>query len=94
MHNIQGFEDLIVFQRAYKVSLELHRISLQMPNLSIATGSANEMRVWLRYALDLGYINKETWLHLKKEYLDIAKMRWDCTRAGNNTIHCLLYSTL
>ena len=28
---IKSFEDLAVFQRAYKVSLEIHRISLQMP---------------------------------------------------------------
>ena len=42
--------------------------------LSMATGSANEMRVWLRYALDLGYINNAQWSHFKAQYLEIAKM--------------------
>ena len=42
--------------------------------LSIATGSANEMRVWLRYAYDLGYINTNQWTHFKEQYLEIAKM--------------------
>ena len=113
MSSIKSFEDIVVFQRAYKVSLELHAVSLQMPKeeqyhgiadqlrraskgicaniaegygkqhissnefkryLSIATGSANEMRVWLRYAQDLGYINHEQWLHFKEQYIEIAKM--------------------
>ena len=90
-----SFEDLAVFQRAYRVSLELHRASLGFPaveqraladqvrrasksicaNLAegfakqrrspaefkrfvqMALGSADEMRVWLRYCLDLGYID-------------------------------------
>ena len=87
------FEDLEVFQRAYKVSLEIHKKSLCLPkneqygladqmrrasksiavNLAegygkrrskaeftryrqIALGSADEMRVWVRYLYDLGYI--------------------------------------
>ena len=28
---VESFEDLEVFQRAYKLSLEVHRVSLQMP---------------------------------------------------------------
>jgi hypothetical protein len=28
---IQSFEDLEAFQKAYKVSLELHKLSLQVP---------------------------------------------------------------
>lgn len=113
MSNISGFEDLMVFQRAYKVSLELHKISLHMPKqeqysgiadqlrraskgicaniaegyakqhiskkefqryLSMAIGSANEMRVWTRYALDLGYIDEQICVQLKDEYIEIAKM--------------------
>ena len=42
--------------------------------LSIAIGSANEIRVWLRYAYDLGYISEQDWKHFKQEYLEIAKM--------------------
>ena len=31
--DIKAFEDLEVFQRAYKVSLEVHRKSLEMPQI-------------------------------------------------------------
>jgi four helix bundle protein len=30
---VRRFEDLDVFQRAYKVSLEVHRATLQMPRI-------------------------------------------------------------
>ncbi len=88
----KSFEDLEVFKRAYRVSLEVHRASLNFPKIEqyaladqvrrasksipaniaegfgkqsqsmaefrrfvrIATGSADEMRVWARYCLDLG----------------------------------------
>ena len=91
---VTSFEDLDVFRRAYRVSLEVHRASLGFPRieqsaladqlrrasksicaniaegfgrqkrskpefrrfLQMALGSSDEMRVWLRYALDLGYI--------------------------------------
>ena len=106
------FEDLDVFQRAYKVSLELHRVSLQMPRteqyaladqvrrasksicanlaegfgrqaqsrvefqrfIRMSIGSADEMRVWLRYCFDLGYISNEQWQAWRDEYEQIAKM--------------------
>ena len=105
------FEDLDVFQRAYKVSLELHRVSLQMPRteqyaladqvrrasksicaklaegfgrqaqskaefqrfIRMSIGSADEMRVWLRYCFDLGYISNEQWQTWRDEYEQIAK---------------------
>ena len=88
-----------MFQRAYKVSLEVHRASLEFPKveqyglaeqmrrssksvcaniaegfgrqsqskaefqrvLRMSVGSADEMRVWTRYCLDLGYIDAEMW---------------------------------
>ena len=93
-----SFEDLEVFKRAYRLSLEVHRASLDFPaieqraladqvrrasksicaNLAeghakwhrspvefaryvrIALDSADEMRVWSRYCLDLGYIDEAT----------------------------------
>ena len=93
---IESFEDLEVFQRAYRLSLEVHRKSLDFPRieqraladqirrasksicaniaegfakqgasaaefkryLAMAIGSADEMRVWARYCLDLGYIDE------------------------------------
>lgn len=109
---IKGFEDLEVFQKAYKLSLEIHQVSLKLPkeeqrcladqvrrasksicanlaegygkqNVSVAEfkrfvlmsiGSADEMRVWIRYCYDLGYIAKEQWERYSSEYQRIAKM--------------------
>ena len=108
----KSFEDLEVFQRAYRLSLEIHRVSLELPKieqhalgdqvrrasksipvniaegfgkqvesiaefrrfLRVATGSADEMRVWVRYAFDLGYIDEATWRRWRDEYHAIAKM--------------------
>ena len=42
--------------------------------VTIAIGSADEMRVWLRYCLDLGYIDEELWRSWRDEYQEIAKM--------------------
>jgi four helix bundle protein len=109
---VVSFEDLEVFQRAYRVSLEIHRASLTFPSveqraladqirrasksicaniaegyakqhistaefkrfLVIAIGSSEEMRVWIRYCLDLGYIDQETWQRWRDEYHELAKM--------------------
>ena len=42
--------------------------------LQVALGSADEMRVWLRYCLDLGYIDEDAWQRWRDEYEQIAKM--------------------
>jgi four helix bundle protein len=42
--------------------------------LVMAIGSSDEMRVWLRYCFDLGYIDKKEWEHWRSEYQQIAKM--------------------
>ena len=106
------FEDLEVFKRAYKVSLDVHRATLQMPQIEqyalahqvrrssksvcanlaegfgrqaqskvefkrfirMSIGSADEMRVWLRYCFDLGYISDTQWKAWRDEYEEIAKM--------------------
>ena len=108
----KSFEDLAVFQRAYRLSLEIHRLSLKLPGieqralgdqirrasksipvniaegvgkqggsvaefrrfLSMALGSADEMRVWARYCLDLGYIDEATWQRWRDEYRVIVKI--------------------
>jgi four helix bundle protein len=110
--SIGSFEDLEVFRRAYRVSLEAHRASLGWPaieqraladqvrrssksicaNLAegfakqrrsaaeyrrfllMAIGSADEMRVWLRYGLDLGYVDEATWKRWRDEYQEVARM--------------------
>ncbi len=112
MGKIESFEDLDVFQRAYKVSLEVHKVvGKQLPAdefelrkqirnasksvcaniaegfgkknasvnefkrfLSMSIGSSDEMRVWIRYCLDLGYINEETWDKWRSEYVQISRM--------------------
>ena len=106
------FERLEVFQRADRLSLEVHRASLAFPDieqraladqvrrasksicanivegfakqaqskaefkryLMIALGSADEMRLWSRYCLDLGYIDEATWQHWRDDYQEIARM--------------------
>ena len=42
--------------------------------LIMAMGSADEMRVWVRYCLDLDYIDTATWQTWRQEYQEIAKM--------------------
>ena len=109
---IKSFEDLEVFQRAYTISLEIHKTTMEFPQreqygmadqirrasksicanisegfakqrysssefkryLMIATGSSDEMRVWLRYCLDLEYITEDTWIRWRDEYKEISKM--------------------
>ena len=111
-HGVRSFEDLKVFQRAYKLSLDMHRASLKFPNieqraladqlrrasksiaaniaegfgkqrlskiefkryLMMAIGSADEVRVWVRYCYDLGYIDEATWQFWRDECQEIAKM--------------------
>jgi four helix bundle protein len=42
--------------------------------VAMAIGSADEMRVWLRYCLDLGYIDEATWQRWRDSYQEIAQM--------------------
>ena len=109
---VNRFEELEVFKRAYKLSLEIHLFSLTLPQIEqyaladqirrasksicvniaegygkqsqskaefrrfilISIGSADEMRVWSRYCLDLNYIKEEQWKRWRDEYEEIAKM--------------------
>lgn len=107
-----GFEKLEVFQRAYKVSLEIHKATLKFPAIEqyaiadqirrasksvcanivegfakqvhskaefkrfiiIALGSSDEMRMWIRYCYDLGYIEETQWQAWRDEYFALSKM--------------------
>ncbi len=109
---VVSFEDLEVFQRAYRLSLLVHKTSLAFPSieqraladqirrasksicsnvaegygrqkqskpefrrfLQMSVGSSDEMRVWARYALDLGYIDEATWRLWRDEYQMISRM--------------------
>src|SRR5262249_6312795 len=42
--------------------------------IAIALGSSDEMRVWLRYAFDLGYVTETQWKTCRDEYQQISKM--------------------
>ena len=110
---VESFRDLRVYQRAYSVSLEIHKASLMFPQLeqysglakqireasksicanlaegfgkqnysrkeytrfiAIAIGSSDEMKTWLDYAKDLGYISKSQHQAWQEEYTEISKM--------------------
>ena len=117
----QRFEDLQVFQKAYRLSLEIHRRSLEFPQIEqyaladqirrasksicanlaegygkrsqstaefkryilISIGSADEMRVWLRYCLDLTYITTDEWNKWRLAYEEIAKMLQGLSKSLN-----------
>ena len=110
--SVHRFDDLEVFKRAYRVSLEVHQMTLKMPKIEqygladqirrasksicanlaegfgkqseskaefrrfirMSMGSADEMRVWLRYCFDLGYIEEKEWQAWRNEYEQLAKM--------------------
>lgn len=109
---IRDVEDLLVYRKAYAISLEVHRISLEFPKIeqfgladqmrrasksicanlaegfgkqsvskpefkrfvSMAMGSADEMRVWVQYANDLGYLATPLAQAWRKEYRALARM--------------------
>ncbi len=112
MGNIKSFEDLDVFKRSYKISIEIHKVSLKFPKIEqwsladqirraskgicsniaegfgkqkyssaeyrryliMAMGSCDEIRVWIRYCFDLGYISSEQWNLWRNEYEELSKM--------------------
>lgn len=69
----EGVEKLSVYRRAYQISLEVHHLSKTLL-IMMSIGSADEMKVWLNYAHDLGYIDSTVFNKLSSEYLEIAKM--------------------
>lgn len=110
--SVATFDDLEVFQRAYEISLDLHRASLTFPKIEqfgladqvrrasksicgniaegfgkrrrstaefkryllMAIGSADEMQVWIKYCLDLEYVDRKLCARWREEYRQIAKM--------------------
>jgi four helix bundle protein len=109
---VQQVGDLEVFRRAYVLSLELHRASLEFPRieqfaladqlrrssksicanlaegfarqsqsaaeyrryLTVAIGSSDETQLWLRYCVDLGYIEEVAGRRWIADYVEISKM--------------------
>ena len=109
---IERVDDLEVYRRAYRVSLEVHRASLELPRieqfaladqlrrssksicanlvegfakqsrsaaeyrryLTVAIGSSDETQLWLRYCVDLGYVEEVAGRLWIADYVEISKM--------------------
>ena len=109
---VRSFEDLEVYQRAYKLALELHKLTLEFPRIEqfaladqirrasksicaniaegfarqhistadfhryvvLAMGSSDEMKVWLSFSLDLGYVSAENAKRLRDDYVTVSRM--------------------
>jgi four helix bundle protein len=110
--SVRSFEDLEVYQRAYKLALELHKLTLEFPRIEqfaladqirrasksicaniaegfarqhistadfhryvvLALGSSDEMKVWLSFSLDLGYVSAESAKRLRDDYVTVSRM--------------------
>ena len=55
----------------------------------MAIGSADEMRVWARYCLDLGYLDEATWQAWRQEYHEIARMLQGLRKAWGASSVCV-----
>jgi four helix bundle protein len=111
-NEVRSFRDLIVYQNAYHLSLEIHRSTLGFPKMEqyaladqmrrasksicgniaegfakqrassaefrrymmIAVGSSDEMKVWLDYSRDLGYVDAPQVERWQTEYGRISRM--------------------
>src|SRR5579883_219323 len=64
--------------------------------LQMALGSSDEMRVWLRYCLDLGYIGEPGWQHWRDEYQRVSRMLQGLHRKaeGRSSVLRILSSVL
>ena len=109
---VRSVEDLEVFRRAYRLSLELHRLSLELPRIEqfaladqlrrasksicanltegfakqshsaaeyrryvvTAMGSSDETQLWLRYCVDLGYVDEERGKRWMSDFAEISRM--------------------
>src|SRR5437016_2995 len=109
---VRQVEDLEVFRRAYRLSLEVHRARLEFPRIEqyaladqirrssksicanlaegfakqgysaaeyrryllAAIGSSDETQLWLRYCIDLGYLEGVVGRRWMAEYVEISRM--------------------
>ena len=110
--SVRSFRDLEVYQKAYRLSLGVHKATLGFPKmeqyaladqmrrasksicaniaegfakqrassaefrryLTIANGSSDEMKVWLDYSRDLGYLSAPQVDDWQVEYARISRM--------------------
>ncbi len=111
-NEVRSFRDLVVYQTAYRLSLEVHRATLGFPKMEqyaladqmrrasksicgniaegfakqrassaefrrfimIAIGSSDEMKVWLDYSRDLGYVDAAQIERWQTEYARVSRM--------------------
>jgi four helix bundle protein len=111
-NEVRSFRDLIVYQNAYRLSLEIHKATLGSPKMEqyaladqmrrssksicgniaegfakqrassaefrrfimIAIGPSDEMKVWLDYSRDLGYVDAAQVEGWQMEYARISRM--------------------
>ena len=52
--------------------------------LMMATGSADEMQVWVLYCRDLGYVDVDTAECWQREYRDVARMLQGLSRTASD----------
>jgi four helix bundle protein len=108
---ITHYEDLLVYQKSYDLSLEVHKLTLTFPDferfeigrqlrtasksiavniaegygrrtsaadfkrfLVMASGSCDEVKVWLSYAKDLGYLTEEAEESLRSRFDEVGRM--------------------
>jgi four helix bundle protein len=108
---IRHYTDLLVYQKSYALSLEVHKLTLAFPDferfeigrqlrnasksiavniaegygrkssaadfkrfLVIALASCDEVKVWLSYAGDLGYLTGDDVVRLTSRYEEVGKM--------------------
>jgi four helix bundle protein len=109
---VRSFRDLVVYQSAYRLSLEVHKATLRFPKMEqyaladqmrrasksicsniaegfakqrassaefrrftmIAIGSSDEMKVWLDYSRDLGYVEAAQVEEWHMQYTRICRM--------------------
>ena len=112
MTAVRSFRDLLVYQKAYRLSLDVHKVTLSFPKMEqfalaaqmrracksicaniaegfakqrsssaefrryliIPIGSSDEMKVWLDYSRDLGYIDTGQVARWQDEYTEISRM--------------------
>ena len=109
---VRSFEDLEVYQKAYRLALELHKFSLTLPKIEqyaladqirraskgvcaniaegfarqrssspdfhrflvMAMGSSDEMKVWMKFCCDLGYLKTDEAERMRNDYSVVARM--------------------
>ena len=112
MSAVRSFRDLEAYQKAYRLSLDVHKVTLGFPKMEqyaladqmrrasksicgnlaegfakqrassaefrryvmIAIGSSDEMKVWLDYSRDLGYVEAALVEGWQVEYARISRM--------------------